>query len=210
MATGKLLRDWSTNDFAVFGQVYNDTWPTFKLPLWWTDHDRALAFPAAGINSRTSYYQERLLDVTARPGDLIADSRIIWSASSAGATAASCGFPDATLPLPMSLLVTADGQTVVCTDRSPFRTNDQVPVRVTVRWLVYSVAAKMVRTSYQVRFDALALVVTGGVLWADPSGDTMIITWSTAPDSTHVGVLSRGRFTPLPSMPAAAIGAPAW
>jgi hypothetical protein len=110
----------------------------------------------------------------------------------------------------MSLLVTADGRTVVCTGRSPFRTHNQVPVHITIRWLVYSVAAKMVRTGYQVRFDALAQVVTGGVLWADPSGDTMIVTWSTAPDSTHVGVLSRGRFTPLPPMPAAAIGVPAW
>jgi hypothetical protein len=210
VATGKLLRDWSTNDFAVFGPVYNDSWPQFELPLWWTNGDRALAFPAAGFNSSTGYYQERLLDVTARPGDLIADSRIIWSAPPAGATAASCGFPDATLPQPMSLLVTADGQTVVCTDHSPFPTHDQVPVPITIRWLAYSVAAKIMRTSYQVRFDALTQVVTGGVLWADPSGDTMIVTWSTAPDSTHVGVVSRGRFTPLPSMPAAAIGVPAW
>ena len=212
VATGELLRGWSTNEFAVFGPSYNGPgpWPQSELPLWWTDGDRALAFPAAGFNSRTGYYQERLLDVTTSPGDLIADSRIIWSAPPARATAPSCGFPDATLPRPISLLVTADGKTVVCTDRSPFPTHDQVPVRITIRWLAYSVAAKTVRTGYQVNFDALTQIVTGGVLWADPSGDTMIVSWSTAPDSTHLGVVSRGKFTPLPSMPAAAIGAPAW
>jgi hypothetical protein len=210
VATGRLLRGWSTNDFAVFGPVYNDSSSRPELPLWWTDGDRAVAFPAAGFNSRTGFYQERLLDVMTRTGDLIADSRIIWSAPPAGPTGDSCGVPDATSPLPMSLLVTADGKTVVCTDRSPFLTNDQVPVRNTIRWLAYSVAAKTVHTRYQVRFDALIGVVMGGVLWADPSGDTIIITWSTAPDSTHLGVVSRGKFTPLPSMPAAAIGAPAW
>jgi hypothetical protein len=210
VATGRLLRGWSTHDYAVFGPVYNDPWPQSELPLWWTDGDRALAFPAVGSNSRTFYYQERLLDVTTSPGDLIADSRIIWSAPPAGATVSSCSVPDATSPLPMSLLVTADGKTVVCADRSPFLTYDQVPVRNTIRWLAYSVAAKTVRTLYQVRFDALIQVVMGGVLWADPSGDTVIVKWSSAPDSTHLGVVSRGRFTPLPSMPAAAIGAPAW
>jgi hypothetical protein len=66
------------------------------------------------------------------------------------------------------------------------------------------------RTRYQVRFDALAQVFAGGVLWADPSGDTIIVWWSSAPGSAHAGVVSRGRFTPLPSMPAAAVGAPAW
>jgi hypothetical protein len=210
VATGKLLRGWSTNDVGVFGALLNDPWPQSEPPLWWTDGDRALAFPAAGINSGTGDYQVRLLEMTTSPGDLIADSRIIWSARADGATASNCGVPDATSPLPMSLLVTADGKTVVCTDRSPFLTHDQVPVRNTIRWLAYSVAAKTVRTRYQVRFDALTQVVVGGVLWADPSGDTMIVTWSSAPDSTHPGVVSRGRFTPLPSMPAAAIGGPAW
>jgi hypothetical protein len=209
VATGKLLHSWSTNDRAAFGPLYSDSLPLSGISLSWTDGDRSLAFPAA-IGSGNGQYQERLLHVTTRSGDLMAESRVIWSAPAAGTTEAGCGVPDATSPPPTSLLVTPDAQTVVCTYRGPFEIHSTVPVPITIKWLAYSVATKTARIRYQVRFDALAAVIEGGVLWADPSGDTMIVKWSNAPDSTHVGVVSRGRFTPLPSLPAAAIGAPAW
>jgi hypothetical protein len=209
VATGKLLRDWSTNDTAAFGPPLKFSVQPSGISLSWTDGDRALAFSAVAVNSRTGSYQERLLDVTTLPGDLIADSRVIWSAPAAGTTAAGCGVADATSPPPTSLLVTPDAQTVVCTYRGPFEIHTTVPMPITIKWLAYSVATKTARIRYQVRFDALS-DITGGVLWADPSGDTMIVTWSSAPDSTHVGVVSKGTFTPLPSLPAAAIGAPAW
>ena len=48
--------------------------------------------------------------------------------------------------------------------------------------------------------------VTGGVLWADPSGSTMIIVWSegttdsgvTVGKTPHFGILSHGRLSQLP------------
>jgi hypothetical protein len=214
VATGTLLRTWSTTDTAAFaGPLANEQGMAGVTPLYWVDGDRALAFPAvAGTQGKIARQTERLLDVTASGGDLIADSRVIWTEPPATqATGAGCS-------LETSLLVTSDGKTVVCPDVSFVvlsGTGNNTHERVTVRWLAYSVPAATVRTLYQATVKTPdAVGASSAVLWASPSADTVIVDWSVARNTEppgQLGVVSHGKFTPLPSMPwFLHIPGPAW
>ena len=99
-----------------------------------------------GRHARESGPQtERLLDVTASGGDLIADSRVIWTDRPPRrrprrllARDVAAGHPDA--------------KTVVCPDVSFATlsgTGNNTHERITLRWLAYSVPAATARTLYQ-------------------------------------------------------------
>jgi hypothetical protein len=218
VATGTLLRTWSTTDTAAFaGSFATVPGMAATTPLYWVDGDRALAFPAqqvppAGTQGKAGPQTERLLDVTASGGDLIADSRVIWTESPATqATGAGCS-------LDTSLLVTPDAKTVVCGAVS-FVTlsgsGNNTHERITLRWLAYSVPATTARTLYQATVETkVASGASIAVLWASPSGDTVIVDWGVARNTEppgNLGLVSHGTFTPLPSVPSFLhIPGPAW
>lgn len=218
IATGQLLRTWSTTDTAVFASPFvNPPGMAATTPMYWVDGDRALAFPAqhvptAGTQGEEGPATERLLDVTASGGDLIADSRVIWTAPTAGQAAGSgCGQE-------VSLMVTPDAKTVVCGAVS-FVTlggsGNNTRERVTFRWLAYSVQTRRIRTLYQVTVETpTAVGASIAVLWASPSADTVIVDWGVAKNTEppgNLGLVSHGTFTPLPAVPSfLRIPGPAW
>jgi len=177
--------------------------------MYWVDGDRALAFPAehlpaSGTQGKAGPLTERLLDVTASGGDLIADSRVIWTAPTNG-----CGQP---------LLVTADGKTLVCTYLTWVAlggTGNNTRLRNIVRFEAYSVQSATVRTLYQVTVDTPQPEGASlAVLWASPSGDKVIVDWGFAKDTVspgNLGVVSHGTFTRLPPVPSFFfLPGPAW
>jgi len=193
VATGKLLRAWSANDWTYLSLV----------TLSWVDGDRAVAFPTfevpKGTAASTIRESERLIEVTAPGGDLLAHSRVIWSTqTTAGAYAPARCLGGAR--------VTADGKTVVCVT-GPVGSTTPGNGQVTLEWLTYLTSAPTVpRVLYKVTVDAPSSDTdVSGVLWSDPSGSTFIIEWAVARSITastvHFGVVSHGQFRPLPSLP---------
>jgi hypothetical protein len=221
VATGRLLHSWSTDQ--------NATLALFDLPpnaqsnnqLNWVDGDRALSFttfttigklptsnsigkPQTRIAADTAV---RTLDVTASGGDLIRDSRVVWSWSiPRGVTDYPCagGF---TLPR-----LTASGKTVVCSNLTivPARGVGSAKTRYTwqLAWLAYEISARKVAARTLYKFTAYSTglktgVSSSSVQWADASGSTVIVAWSLAATSpvTHFGVVTQGKLIPLPSPP---------
>lgn len=197
VASGKLLRSWSGPLDVAF-----DAYTTLS---WSADGKRlAFGYTSGGL-------KVRMLDVT-RPGqDLLADSRLAWSAStsSAGrAGALSCGQAQ-------RVVVTPDG-TVVCGGSATLRPNRQtfiggpacpaIPPWNSLGFPEYStVTGKLVRTVY--RANSNCLWPQDDVLWASASGENVIgylqygqpgFTQTTI---IRFGIFSDGRFTPLPTPP---------
>ncbi len=214
VATGKLLHSWSTSTADVFVGSGIVVAGAETRALSWVDGDSFVAFPALEPVSTPGhegfYGTERLLNVAARGSDLIADSRVVWSAPlSFAKSAAGC-------VLEVLPLVSADGKTVVCAGITVPGEGTQPRDRMTLRWLAYSTSAPAVaRTAFQVTVAASSSAEGYlDVLWASATGGTLIVDWSvdssgasaTAPD--HVGMVSNGRFTPLPSVPDLAQGNP--
>ena len=165
----------------------------------WVDDDRALALSTQsrgldrGKDEEVTHETLRLLDKSAGGSDLIADSRVIWSAQSvtrcrSGSSQLSCG---STGGNPM---LTADGKTIVCAaaqNANPPTSANRltVPVRWTLAWLAYSTSSPTVaRTVAQFSVEASLMNPPGvDLLWTDSSGGTLI------------GMSSGGSFRPEPS-----------
>jgi hypothetical protein len=204
VATGKLLRAWSTNDQSVLGDGV--TVPGSQAhALFWADGDRAVVFPALvrvvghGMKVISERQTERRIDVTAGSGDLIANSRLIWSLPAGAGDSRRCD--------PVGASVTADGKTVLCTT-GPISSGTRAHGRVTLAWLAYSTAAPSVpRVLYKVTVDAPSSDASlADILWSDAAGSTLIVDWSVArslsASTLHYGVVSQGRFRALPAVPA--------
>jgi hypothetical protein len=210
VATGRLLRSWSTNYLHVLAEAYPGATPNNTLT--WVDGDRAVAFNTyryiSSPNSSGTPWATtvRVLDVTARGDNLILDSR---------AVAPGCPGPPGALAPPL----TANGRTVLCAQMvSPFVPNERkTGGTLELTWSAYSASAPTApRTLYQVSVRVPparvgAVTVSGdaiGVQWADATGAAMIVDWavgtSTGPLKAHFGVVSQGRFVPLPT-PAAGV-----
>lgn len=208
VATGKLLRSWSTGNSVTLGVAV--AIPGMQnLPLSWADGDRAVVFQTFGV-SRESVLgreSERTIDVTTRSGNLIADSRVVWSTPD-GTGAHGCELASPRL--------TADGKTVVCA-ATPVLGGKQGDRHVTLAWLAYSTSAPAVpRVLYKVTVGAPNTYGNlSGILWSSASGRTLIVEWAVArsisPSAEHFGVVSHGRFRRLPAIPSSLPGYPgAW
>lgn len=200
VATGKLLRSWSADESTAAYQGGN--YPGFQgAPLSWADGDRAVIFgtllpstsrPAAKNAPRQT---ERLIDVTAKSGDLISASRVLWPMPVTAGPHAPEGCKVGTP------VVSADGKTVACVTKPMWRGNQP---RATHVWLAYSTSTPTVpRFLYQATVKGPLAHATGAwVLWIDRSGGTMIIEWqqgvANGRSHAHFGVLSHGRFRPIP------------
>jgi hypothetical protein len=214
VATGKAERTWSTRDNSVFnGHLLSGS------ILTWVDNDRALAFstraPANTPAPESAQETMRLLDMSARGSDLMADSKVIWSvqgiwSQATGSARLSC----AVTSLPP--MITADGKTIVCAAiKVLFRRPSSAPERWTLAWLAYSTSApNAARTLGELTVVASQASPAGvGVLWAGPAGSPLIGTWrgvTTPIDRPLVGMISGGKIRQLPTPPSAYIGGIAW
>ena len=188
----------------------------------WVDDDRALALSTQsrgfdrGKDEEVTHETLRLLDKSAGGSDLIADSRVIWSAQSvtslrSGSSQLSCG---STGGNPM---LTADGKTIVCAaakNANPPKSANRliVPVRWTLAWLAYSTSSPTVaRTVAQFSVEASLMNPPGvDLVWTDSSGGTLIGSSAGGsfpgpnpppPDRSRWVVIADGKFRQLTTVP---------
>jgi len=217
VSSGKLLHRWSTTQTAAhngkgepFGLVYS---AQEGRALAWIDGDHALAF-AASFSAKQSNGQWafemtwRRLEVATGGGDLVSDSKVIWSLSPppvAQIYSPGCQFT----PAGASELISGDGMTVVCVSvnivQGSINHKWNQPIGWRVAWLAFSVRTGVVRTLGQVTIRTPGPPYIYG-LWASTSGDTLIGEWGTIDKtgkhlSPHVGVISHGTFEQLPTPP---------
>jgi hypothetical protein len=212
ITTGRLLRSWSTNAdvrLGVLGYIQN---VQTNNELSWVDGDRAVAFTTSGLLSQNASAAAqptnvRVLDVNARGDDLLADSQVVWSIPDPlgkTPTPTSCGWE----PYPS---LAADGKTVLCTSltSTPMGTGKNARFLWRMTWLTFQTSdPTVIHTAYTATANESAdqAGISGGVLWADPSGSTMIIVWSEGTTNSgvavektpHLGILSHGRLNQLP------------
>jgi hypothetical protein len=210
VATGRLVRDWTTADPSTLRFVVEDD-------LTWTDNDRAIAFPIVSrpekIPGGYTLDAVRRVDVTAPSGDLIANSRVIWSAAAARAVGPLSCDGD---PYP---LISADGKTITCTSATAVSGSSRSKARLwRLAWLTYPTSAQPGRNDGGATIDYQTTLATTGettaapaLLWANTTGSTLLGMWLVAvpprypPDGVpHFGVIEHGTFTPLP-LPAAVL-----
>jgi hypothetical protein len=225
VATGRLLRSWSTDNGYVFDRGA-DVMSDSNYGLTWVDGDRAVDFPynyestgpltTIKLDGRTfrrklfiRHLAVRTLDVTASGDDLITDSRVLWSVvipETGGYSAGTCGqYQDA--------LVSADGKAVLCVSSygpDTYRPASKI-VPWHLEWQAFSVTApKTARTVYGFTVDApIASSFWLYALWSNASGSTVIGFWSSGSSTTgpvHFGVMSHGTFRALPVPPTITVG----
>lgn len=240
LATGRLLHDWSTSDATA---LIPASWllgaSQFPL-LTWIDGDRAITFttisqaPLSGPAARYKETVRRLSVGGPSSGDLMADSRVIWSAS----TASNSEDPPCEGLPP---LVSADGNAISCfTFSLPSNPTATGADSWTLTFRTYHLSARTTAAGlgtivYQVTEPVpVSGVSLSAAQWTSPDGATLIGEWATGsgpratatptPSGTtpspgsgvpsgsatvtlsdpgtglrpaHVGVISRGKFTPL-------------
>ena len=218
VTTGKLERAWSTPDKTVFGSGRWEFWGAATTALTWVDDDRALALSTQSISNDRSKEVTvdslRLLDMSAGGSDLIADSRVIWSAVSVDNQAIGSSQPDCA-SVTGNPMLTAEGKTVVCgaaTNTPPtYKGRLPGPVRWTLAWLAYSMSAPTAaRTAARLSVNgSLSNPAWVDLVWTNSSGSTLIGVWGGGSypgppppaDRSHWGVITDGQFLPLPTVP---------
>jgi hypothetical protein len=216
VATGKLLNSWSTavtGDSALLAPFGFASMQSNNL-LSWIDGGRALSFTTITNSGSTHVLVAvRTLELTTGGGNLITDSRVVWSMRSALSEASACAWAPVTVPW-----VTANGKTIVCfhaVTNDPGNTipsdfGEKKPRTWWLTWLAYPTsdpkAAEAARTLYKFTTVSTGAQAEGfnSVQWADATGSTMIVAWTietTTSSALHFGVVSHGRYTPLPTPP---------
>jgi hypothetical protein len=202
VATGKLLRTWTSTDQSAFdadGIAGENT-----QDLTWIDDDRGIAFLSAAGHLGTAPARQKLtetlhvLDVNA-PGDsLLGDSRVVWSQT----TTQAADLGPTICSWEADVLVSADGKTIVCPSVSVSAAVAGKGERWTLRWLAYSTSAPTVAsTLFTVTINQASSAAP--VIYSQwIGGKTIIADWYLYNDGMsgepHIGVVSNGHFTPLP------------
>jgi hypothetical protein len=203
VATGRLLHDWSEdNATARMETVVGGTMATVPVgtpALTWIDNDRAVAFATSYDTAGTVLGTIRRLDVSGPvSGNLMTDSTVIWSGTVSWNQSKGCFQVDSWPPL-----ISADGKSISClTWDMPAKTPGHVDFDT-----YPLVTGRQPTLNY--RATILPENKTGGltasVLWVSPSADTLIVTWGgpglKPATGSHFGVISHGKFTPLPLQP---------
>ena len=215
VATGKLLNSWSTAsngdlDLAPFGFATMQS----NNQLSWVDGGRALSFTTITSSGSTHVLVAvRTLKLTTGGGNLITDSRVVWSMRSALSETSACAWEPVSLPW-----ITANGKAIVCFHAVTYDPGNTIPSDFTQKkrrtwqltWLAYPTsdpkAAEAPRILYKFTTYSTGAQAEGfnSVQWADSTGSTMIVAWtieSTTSLALHFGVVSHGRYTALPTPP---------
>jgi hypothetical protein len=198
VATGAVLRAWS----GIFYEGF-DAYTTLQ----WTANGY-LAFARGWFAPAApgDFYGVRMLQATRPSGDLVADSRLVWSTPVPLETPRthklSCAYGQ-------GALVTADGKTVVCSAYGVFRTPPSygttacpaVPAWNDGAVLEASTATgKPVRTLYQYVTNCFTNAPV--ILWTSAHGDVVIGEFAFGTQSSEqFGVFTENKFTPLPVPP---------
>jgi hypothetical protein len=203
VVTGRLLRDWTEdNATARMETVVGETMATVPVgtpALTWIDNDRAVAFATSYDTAGTVLGTIRRLDVPGpSSGNLMTDSTVIWSGTLAWNQSKGCFQVDDWPPL-----ISGDGNTISClTWDMPATTPghvdfDSYPL-VTGRKPTLNYRATILPENKSGGLNA-------SVLWVSPSADTLIVTWGgpglKPATGSQFGVVSHGKFTPLPLQP---------
>jgi hypothetical protein len=203
-ATGRLLHDWSTSDATA---LIPASWmlgaSQFPL-LTWIDSDRAITFttisPASPAGTATGYKEtvRRLSVGGPSSGDLMADSQVIWSASTGSNSADP---PCEGLPP----LVSADGKAISCsTFGLPAPSTATGTVSFTLIFSTYHLAAGTATglgtIAYQLAERGPDVGVSlSTVQWSSPNGATLIGEWASASEPSKAATPSPRGATPSPS-----------
>ena len=205
LATGRLLHDWSTSDATA---LIPASWmlgaSQFPL-LTWIDGDRAITFtsisqaPLSGLAASSKETVRKLSVGGPRSGDLMADSQVIWSAS----TATNYADPPCERLPP---LVSADGNAISCsTFGLPSSLTAAGKVSFTLTFRTYhlsagTTAAGLGTIAYRVTEPVpRAGVSLSTVLWSSPNGATLIGEWATRSEPSEAATPSPSGATPSPS-----------
>ena len=205
LATGRLLHDWSTSDATA---LIPASWmlgaSQFPL-LTWIDGDRAITFtsisqaPLSGLAASSEETVRKLSVGGPRSGDLMADSQVIWSAS----TATNYADPPCERLPP---LVSADGNAISCsTFGLPSSLTAAGKVSFTLTFRTYhlsagTTAAGLGTIAYRVTEPVpRAGVSLSTVLWSSPNGATLIGEWATRSEPSEAATPSPSGATPSPS-----------
>ena len=224
VATGKLLKSWSAPLSGELGLLspFEFTFMQSNNQLSWVDGGRALSFTTSDFSGSSILVAVRTLELSTGGGNLIGDSRVVWSmrtTPSEGA-AAACAWAPVTVPW-----VTANGKTIVCFHAVTNDPGNTIPSDFTEKkrrtwqltWLAYPTsdpkAAHAARTLYKFTTYSTGAQAEGfsSVQWADATGSTMIVAWTietTTSSAVHFGVVSHGRYTPLPTPPGISLALP--
>ena len=208
VATGQLLHSWTTRYgsrvLPYFGR--NASGPMADWPLLtWVDDDRRIAYlgdPSPAPDARSFTWTMRELDVTANGSSLQSDSQVVWTEQvpNSGRDKYGCDLEN-------PLAVSPNGRSFVCASGTAEANGERL-----MKWLVYPTGVKSSgRLAYQMESDmgSGSSGYGGGlndndlVLWANQSGSTIIALWwryeGNQTGDVHFGVISKGRFSPLPT-----------
>jgi hypothetical protein len=201
VATGQLLHEWTANASSHLAE---------EPSLTWIDGDRELAL-VSRMQILAPNLKSVTMDVTVREwpvagpasGDLVADSKVVWNLPAWGnptTTLQSCVEPVVGGPV----VISADGKTFSCPTAGGSGVYDHLSFHT------YPLSASTTATTqgtidYQVTFGKEQGLNSPDILWTSPSGDTLIGAFfpydgspAAVANGVHVGVISHGKFTPLP------------
>jgi hypothetical protein len=202
VATGRLLHEWTTHDSSI----------VLEPSLTWIDGDRELAL-LSSYNVKSATSSATITNITVREwpvagptsGDLLADSEVVWElpgATGIPTTLQTCTDLPAYGVGSSIALISADGKTLSCAalagsagENHSFRT---YPLTAS------TTATAQGKVDYQVTLPKKQGVYIPQVLWASPSGDTLIGAFldegtspATVGNGPGIGAISHGKFTPL-------------
>jgi hypothetical protein len=207
-ATGRLLRDWTTNDPSLSESKGSTRGLSAQPSLTWIDGDRVLAVETVGPAPNWAYTDtvRELNAAGPSSGDLLADGKVVWNVptgSSPQTLLQACAKPPNALGTPYHL-ISADGTAFGCTAVTGPGTDPNLSF-LTYPLTTGTAVAGKARIDYQVTQMAKKGVSTLQVLWISPSGDAIVGAWTIyakgtledAPNGLHIGVMNHGKFTPL-------------
>jgi hypothetical protein len=195
-SSGQLLDSWSSRRPVLFTPDGIASPPGYPA-LTWINGDSAIAFADFATAPTV-----REIDISTGGDDLLKDSRLIWSPPRHASLDGPCAAE--VFPVP------ANGSEVFCDS-----TEDLGPAAGyahRVAWTVYPTAdagrgqAMAVDGSVTVPNTVYTGAPAVGIpLWAGPSGTAVLAQWYTGSTARQLGtvqfgMVSRGRFTPLPSL----------
>jgi len=209
LATGQLLHSWTTRYgsrvlpyFGTDAGGPTASWPTVT----WVDGDRRIAYlgdPSPAPDGHSLTWTMRELDVTAKGSSLQTDSQVVWTEQTPNSARDQHGC-DLENPLALS----PSGRSFVCASGTGQANGERL-----MQWLLVSAQDNSpARSLYRMESNmgSGSSGYGGGsndhdlVLWTSESGSAMIVLWwrdtpYLQASDIHFGVISHGRFSPLPT-----------
>jgi hypothetical protein len=197
VTSGAALRTWITR---VGSTNPSGGWASGQ-GLSWVNGDQGIDFRWQVLKYGTGIYTNmiRRVDVTAPGGDLLADSRVaVRLLNSVAVTKTMRSWPCATS-------LTAGNGTVVCGTLSTGASYQEVCSTVPPSFVTYSgTTGKRLKVLYQ--YHGQCLYAVSDVAWTDPTASRVIAFLLLSEKGINVaatdqfGVVTDGRFTPLPKL----------